>query len=557
MADISVYLQTIREAEKGEAVRDAITDALQAMNLIGGNASTLDGHPASYFATSNLFNALVGQVGEVDEVLEAIENGLNALKYDMGNITLVGEGGTFTVDCTGIKGYDNLDVSKFYFELRGATGSKPSGTWTPTQSYDPATGIFTYTWGAMSADVDVKLWVVKPTKTAIGTAVTELYVTGNGTYDAGSMAAYNPVIVNVPNPVATEILRQEFTRNGHFVMNPRAGYTFEEAIIDVNVDRDVKKLISQTFSQNGVYRAIDDDADGYKVVTINVSPKILIDNKRITSNGRYRAIDDGGDGYVDVQVNVPPDATLGSKSIGKNGTYLAGDDNLDGFESVSVNVPQPVLGSKTITSNGTYDPMDEDPKLDGFNSVTVNVPQTPAALGALLARQNGTYRASQDNYDGYDVVTVDVAGASSYVEHLYDGRENSYKTDAAFSPVELENYNEGTNFSDYISTADHKTFTILQDFLGIVAFGVMQSGSSSNIPNCSFFVNNTKVGSIDALNATSGSASAKITHMYLEFKTGDTFFWGSENTKGYPDRIGSIDMLVNADLSGYSDPTWN
>lgn len=420
MADISVYLQTIREAEKGEAVRDAITDALSAMNLIGGNASTLDGHSASYFATANLFSALVGEVGEVDDVLEAIENGLNALKYDMGNFTLSGEGGTFTVDCTGIKGYDNLDVSKFYFELRGASGSKPSGTWTPTQSYDLSTGIFAYTWGAMSADVDVKLWVVKPTKTAIGTAVTELYVNGNGTYDAGNNAAYNPVIVNVPNPIATEILRQEFTRNGHFIINPRSGYTFSEAIIDVNVDRDVKTLISQTFNQNGVYRAIDDKADGYKVVTINVDPKILIDNKRIISNGRYRAIDDGGDGYVDVQVNVPPDADLGHKSIGKNGTYNAEDDDLDGFSSVTVNVPQPVLGSKTITANGTYDPLDEDPKLDGFNSVTVNVPQTSAVLGALIVSQNGTYRASQDNYDGYDVVTVNVESGSGAIEQPID-----------------------------------------------------------------------------------------------------------------------------------------
>ena len=141
MADISAYLRTIREAEKGEAVRDAITGALNDMNLIGGNASTLDGHPASYFATASLFNALIGQVGEVDDVLVAIENGLNALKYDMGNYTLSGEGGTFTVDCTGIKGYDNLDTSKFYFELTGAGGSKPSGSWTPTQSYDSSTGI--------------------------------------------------------------------------------------------------------------------------------------------------------------------------------------------------------------------------------------------------------------------------------------------------------------------------------------------------------------------------------------------------------------------------------
>lgn len=413
MADISGYIRIINEAEKGEAVRDAITGALEEMNTYGGNASTLENHPASYFATATFFTAVAEQVGEVDDVLIAIENGLNALKYDMGEFTLSGSGGSFTVDCTGIKGYDNLDISKFYFEILGGSDATQAGNWTPSQSYNPETGIFSYSWGALSSNINVKLWIVKPTHTTVGVQIQPLVITENGNWDAGNNAAYNPVTIRVPNVIDVRKLTQSITKNGVFTFTPEPNTGFSEVTLHVDVPMPREKvIINQTFTENGTYRAIDEEpvaADGYGIVTVNVDSKVLINEKTITNNGIWQAIDEGADAVKKVIVNVPNvEADLGPKIIGQNGTYNAEDDNLDGYSSVNVVVPQQALGSKTITANGTYDPLDEDPKLDGFNSVIVNVPQTSAVTGALIAQQNGTYRASQDGYDGYDTVTVNV-----------------------------------------------------------------------------------------------------------------------------------------------------
>ena len=65
-----------------------------------------------------------------------------------------------------------------------------------------------------------------------------------------------------------------------------------------------------------------------------------------------------------------------------------------------------VEGTKTITSNGTYNALDDD--LDGYSTVTVNVPS--ATLGTKSITQNGTYNASSDSLDGYSQVTVNVSG---------------------------------------------------------------------------------------------------------------------------------------------------
>ncbi len=62
---------------------------------------------------------------------------------------------------------------------------------------------------------------------------------------------------------------------------------------------------------------------------------------------------------------------LGTKTITQNGTYNALDDTLDGYSSVTVNIPAPILGTKTITQNGTYTASTES--LDGYSQVTVNV----------------------------------------------------------------------------------------------------------------------------------------------------------------------------------------
>ena len=61
MANIASYINSIYRESRGEGVRDAIVRALQAINNEGtGNASSLDGHGASYYATAAELRRLYG-----------------------------------------------------------------------------------------------------------------------------------------------------------------------------------------------------------------------------------------------------------------------------------------------------------------------------------------------------------------------------------------------------------------------------------------------------------------------------------------------------------------
>ena len=93
----------------------------------------------------------------------------------------------------------------------------------------------------------------------------------------------------------------------------------------------------------------------------------------------------------------------GTKAITTNGTYNAIDDDLDGYSSISVNV-QPNVGAKNITTNGTYNASSDS--YDGYSSVIVNVSPN---VGTKNISANGTYNASSDSYDGYSSVTVAVS----------------------------------------------------------------------------------------------------------------------------------------------------
>lgn len=53
MADISTYISTINTAIRGEDVRDAILECLKVLSSSESTAYTLNGHPASFFATQS------------------------------------------------------------------------------------------------------------------------------------------------------------------------------------------------------------------------------------------------------------------------------------------------------------------------------------------------------------------------------------------------------------------------------------------------------------------------------------------------------------------------
>ena len=73
------------------------------------------------------------------------------------------------------------------------------------------------------------------------------------------------------------------------------------------------------------------------------------------------------DGLSKVTVNPIPDEYIipdGNLEINQNGTY-----DVNNYSSAEVNVPEKVLGTKTITTNGTYNATDDN--LDGYSQVEV------------------------------------------------------------------------------------------------------------------------------------------------------------------------------------------
>ena len=71
--------------------------------------------------------------------------------------------------------------------------------------------------------------------------------------------------------------------------------------------------------------------------------------------------------YGNITVNPIPDEYIipdGNLEINQNGTY-----DVNNYSSAEVNVPEKVLGTKTITTNGTYNATDDN--LDGYSKVEV------------------------------------------------------------------------------------------------------------------------------------------------------------------------------------------
>lgn len=87
--------------------------------------------------------------------------------------------------------------------------------------------------------------------------------------------------------------------------------------------------------ENGTYTPEEGYA-GFSEVTVDVEPNLT--TRHITENGTYRASDEQADGYSLVSVAVPSASHLGSKMISENGTFRATDDELDGYDVVYVSV---------------------------------------------------------------------------------------------------------------------------------------------------------------------------------------------------------------------------
>lgn len=237
--------------------------------------------------------------------------------------------------------------------------------------------------------------------------------TTNGQYGS-SAHPYTAVTVNVPQTGTSATLEEKdvVVTGVSMTVNPSQGF---DGMSKVNLD--ALGLTGQ-YWQSGHTQGIEDQ-------------KMLLSSAEFSANGVYNR----ANGWDRVTVNVPQTgstAVLGTGSFSANGSYSASTDNLDGYSAVTVSIDTASTWNSGYTSGHTDGVNEEKAKMsavtftantavtlaDGsYSAVTVNVPQTgsSAVLGTKSITGNGTYNASDYNFDGFSAVTVGVYGETKMI----------------------------------------------------------------------------------------------------------------------------------------------
>ena len=237
------------------------------------------------------------------------------------------------------------------------------------------------------------------------------------------------------------IVQDDYYRANHMSGVTRLRTELEEGGVCYWIPEDeAVNLTEKTVTENGIYAAMDDDANGYSSVVVNVSNTFgehdegrvvksgaLVDqtSRTITVNGTY-------DTTLNDSVTVETTSNLSTKTITVNGTYQASTDNVDGYSDVTVSVPNTYtqndqlkvvydqsLKSQTsfrIVENGYYD-------TTFYNAVEVNV--GGYVFSSATISHNGVYEASDYGCDAFSKVNVMIPLDSGYFSEngRYEARD--------------------------------------------------------------------------------------------------------------------------------------
>jgi len=314
-------------------------------------------------------------------------------------------------------------------------------------------------------------------------------ITSNGTYYASSdqVDGYSSVTVNVPQSTLTT---KTLTSNGTFFA--RADGYDGWSSVEVNVPKNVYPLTnsisytgftqpsnnnSTTNLQDLTFNAENYGYNGFSTFTYSTK----IQYKTITSNGTYYPTD-SNTAIRKVVVNVKPNVNSEEVYIDydrfnqpsndntttstQSKTYNASSYLWDGFSSFQYRTR---IQYKTITSNGTYYPTDDN---TAIRKVVVNV---SPSLTTKTITSNGTYSASNDGYQGYSSVTV--SGIPTI--------KNIWKVIMGTSSV-FQSFSDGTSVTSsgvYISSGYIYTFYNQTDNLIKIIFGRSNSWTETNFVN--------------------------------------------------------------------------
>lgn len=161
----------------------------------------------------------------------------------------------------------------------------------------------------------------------------------------------------------------------------------------------------------------DDGFNGLSKVIVNKIP-----DNYIIPTGEITIIDNGRFNIADKEfaiVNVP-EKKLGTKSITSNGTYKATDDNLDGYRQVDVNVSADVNWDEYYTNPLTATGLPSTSQAVSFNSITRSIKKIPNTLNVndYINLCQGCYNLQDVNFLIGKVLSANCTNMLQYCEKL-------------------------------------------------------------------------------------------------------------------------------------------
>lgn len=289
--------------------------------------------------------------------------------------------GTKNIDENGIYNASDDDLDGY----SQVTVEVPEPSGTVSLSYN-ANGIY--------ADVDVKEYeeatieVNVPEPSTQSKTVTATTTQQTVTPDAGYLL--DEVVVNPQQNAGTYTPTPNTAAND---MGPVNSYRY------VNTSGMIQPTGTKTISidSNGEYAEGVTSYDNV-AITVDVPVSGTLGTKNIITNGLYKAIDDDYDGYSEVNVNVPQNATLGIKTITTNGNYYATTDGYDGYSRVDVSVAGSTLqANKNVTATTSQQIVTPDVGYDALEQVTVN-PQVHTQTYTPAQNTAANDMGEQNNY---------------------------------------------------------------------------------------------------------------------------------------------------------------
>lgn len=415
---IDTDIGLIDNAESGETVRSAIIRVIEDLNQNGGNAQTLNGHDSDAFTKKSEFDNFVdNEVGQIHQVLDAINKGTTLKVIDLGVHEIGPAAGTLHITVPrSISDRSLLIVDDFYADIVSvAGGNGANANWTKSATYDPVSGIYSYTYGALATKITLHFYV----KRASAIAVTDYDVhplaeeiRSNDEYTAPAGEAWNYVKVNVPGSKSETTLNAVI--NNHTYEQPQQSTETWNKVI-VNVPGPELQTGSVSVTENNYHNTFSpaQGKDGFSSFEVDVNVPFNTQSKSVEIDAidfSERVVPDSGWAGLS-EVRITSALQLEEKTVTQNGDVTPGS-GYAGLSEVHVQVPQQSIESgKSVTysSGGTYT---VNPS-SGFNAmdsveVTVQTPRLQQSKSVTLS-QSGTI-TPDPNFDAMEEVVVTVSG---------------------------------------------------------------------------------------------------------------------------------------------------